>query len=594
MKFQQLDLNAPLAVTEQPFYTHLDVPPVAPLDTAPTALQDYVVIVNQGLSIADLERDLERDTTLDNSVDSSIIPDRIVDVANRRPASDTQTHYWLTAEEAEKLRNHPAVFDVELNPTINPEIRIIPTAIQQSDFTKQEIFGTALGNTANWGLIRCSANTNIYGTGTTTAYTYDYIADGTGVDVVIMDSGIDVDHPEFQDANGNSRVQQINWYTAANIGGTMPANFYTDTEGHGTAVASVVAGKTFGWAKNANIYAMNILGGAGTTIDTATAFDLITAFHNNKGIDPTLGTKRPTIVNGSWGVTSYVMSSPAPFSPYSHSVYVGYQIWSGNYRGSSWSGYDVRPEYGLTGTAAGTYPNGSSSVSTLYQINGYSSTYDSALASMLASGVHYVKASGNDHCKQDISTGADYNNYVNIITGISGGQPVLTSRYYNRPASPWAEGCINVGATDTDSYSSTLDQRAGFSGYGTAIDTWAPGVGIVCAYISGDTYAGNVSYFQKNEVGTSFASPQVAGVLSLFAQQNPGVSPANAKKWVTSNNQGCVSSVIWDDGSTTDYSYGRSLSGGDNKFLYNPFKASNITLGTNGLRMINGTITFRT
>ena len=40
----------------------------------------------------------------------------------------------------------------------------------------------------------------------------------------------------------------------------MPSNHYTDDDdGHGTHVAGIATGKTYGWAKNANIYAMNIL-----------------------------------------------------------------------------------------------------------------------------------------------------------------------------------------------------------------------------------------------------------------------------------------------------------------------------------------------
>jgi subtilisin family serine protease len=601
---QELDFGAAIVTsTSDISYTHVDVPPVTPLNTDPNVLRDYVVIVKQGLTIADLEKDLERDTTLDDSVDSSIIPDRIVNVADRRPASDIQTQYWLTDIEAEKLRNHPDVLDVELNPAVNPAIRLVPHAIQAGagNFTKQALFGTAPGSNVNWGLARCSANTNIYGTGTSTSVNYEYIADGTGVDVVIMDTGILVNHPEFLYANGTSRVQQIDWYAVTGTSGTMPTNFYTDDIGHGTSVASVVAGKTMGWAKNAKIYVMNILGTAGTTIGSATGFDLINKFHVQKPIDPVLGTKRPTVVNGSWGATGYVMNSGSPYNPYSgHTIYTGYQIWGGSYRSTAWSGYVIHPEYALDGTQAGTYTNSSGNNSILYQINGYSTTDDTALASMIANGVHYIKSAGNDHTKQDISTGVDYNNYVSIISSINAsGQPVLSNIYYNRPCSPWANGCISVGASNTSVYSSTLDQRGTFSSYGTAVDLYAPGVGIVCAGVAsnvyGGAYAGNSSYWQINESGTSFSAPEVAGVLSLFLQQNPSATVANAKKWVTANNQGCIRGVLYDDSLSNTYASGTiSLSAGNNAFLYNPFSSANMALGSNGLAMLNGIVTFQT
>ena len=44
--------------------------------------------------------------------------------------------------------------------------------------------------------------------------------DGTGVDIVIQDSGLQVDHPEFNDANGVSRVQQIDWFSASGVTGS--------------------------------------------------------------------------------------------------------------------------------------------------------------------------------------------------------------------------------------------------------------------------------------------------------------------------------------------------------------------------------------
>lgn len=63
--------------------------------------------------------------------------------------------------------------------------------------------------------------------------TTTYSQKGSNVHVYIMDSGIDATHPEFQG------VSITNLYSVA------PGDF-TDTTGHGTALASVIAGKTCG------------------------------------------------------------------------------------------------------------------------------------------------------------------------------------------------------------------------------------------------------------------------------------------------------------------------------------------------------------
>ncbi|MGH3469877.1 MAG: S8 family serine peptidase, partial [Thermocrispum sp.] len=62
---------------------------------------------------------------------------------------------------------------------------------------------------------------------------------------------------------------------------------------------------------------------------------------------------------------------------------------------------------------------------------------------------------------------------------------------------------ITAGATDNN------DNRASFSNYGSCVDLFAPGVGIISASASGDTAAGSRS-------GTSMSTPHVAGVAALL------------------------------------------------------------------------------
>lgn len=71
---------------------------------------------------------------------------------------------------------------------------------------------------------------------------------GKGITVYLMDSGVDASHPEFADAI----IQNLY---------TVTPNDYNDNKGHGTALASVIVGKTCGISdatiKNVKIYDQN-------------------------------------------------------------------------------------------------------------------------------------------------------------------------------------------------------------------------------------------------------------------------------------------------------------------------------------------------
>jgi hypothetical protein len=102
-----------------------------------------------------------------------------------------------------------------------------------------------------WGLNRLDDgnqrdNTNYYPAGL-----------GTNTVVFIVDTGIRSTHDEFKLANGSSRV--LGRYVASGL-----AQGNDDDNGHGTHCAGTAAGKTYGVAKGASLYNVQVLGGDGS------------------------------------------------------------------------------------------------------------------------------------------------------------------------------------------------------------------------------------------------------------------------------------------------------------------------------------------
>jgi subtilisin family serine protease len=411
---------------------------------------------------------------------------------------------------------------------------------------------------------------------------------GEGVDFVIMDSGIEVNHPEFQDASGALRVMQLDWF-ANHSGVTNPyaasgplgAAFYADTGGHGTHCAGIAAGKTYGWAKNAHIYSLKVLSSGGPdSISVELACDLLKFWHQNKG------NNRPTVVNMSFG--------------YSWNI-DGWDGAAAGDHGQHWDTFTNQMDVWNFGD-----PNFGSAMEVNYQVDigpySYSqlgrrySSVDAKIDQLTAAGVHVAIAAGNNSDVQYNYSDDANDNYNDFFSRPSwfGGFHV----HYHRGSSPRAstvKGAEMVVSNIGVEIVNNKEVLAGSSGCGEAMDINAPGTNITssCSTDTSTAAGGsrNVSDYPADPnfkiislTGTSMAAPQVCGVACLYLQADPTLTPAELKaKILHDAKTGLIYDTVWDQKDLDKYEHiemtdlsnvlrtYRGLFGGPNKVLYNRF-----------------------
>lgn len=286
--------------------------------------------------------------------------------------------------------------------------------------------------------------------------------------------------------------------------------------GHGTQCCSMTFGRTHGWAFNANKWFIQVYNTNGSDIEQY--FDIMKIFHLNKPINPTYGTRNPTISSNSWGYRATPPSS-------------GYYYYHGDTQGVA---YASKPGF----MANVGYWGDSGRMKCEVKDN----SFTQAGEEMINAGVIFVCAAGNSNQKQVGKTHPDFNNYFQTTGNLTiedGGwsqfglsvRPTTNRRGFPQQlgkTTQYVYPVINIGALD-DSYQSGLERKVNYSDMGEEIDCYAPADGTLAASYSttgqarSDTYAGSATPSQDTgTTGIFSATTQVSGTTAFASIANNG------------------------------------------------------------------------
>ena len=582
--------------------------------------QNFTVCVNDSSDWKEIHDYIINENEIDN------IPNRKIDCTSDMPNSELRSVYNMSVNEAEVLKKHPKIAWVEQSTLFNPivlEQRKYDEDFDKHCFTdryKDATIRNLRPNIASidsssdldytqWGLHRHQAKYNNFSTSTALAADSQYSLTGKNVDVVIMDTGVRWDHPEFLKPGVSTFVNKdstrvrdillhgaseysINWaseglvapgsgslanYTEARaLGSSIPTDDY-----HGSHVAGTSAGNQFGAAFDANIWSIACVDRSDVGFSSPSdGFDYIKVWHKNKPVNPITGRKNPTVVNCSWGHRQFVSSLSS---------------FTANFRGTNYSRTQVLASSG--NVPAVYYMN---MVSVYYAFTAKQTAGQSEADEISndadCKNIIFVCAAGNSNGKQEYIDGTDYDNEFSAGTFVySSGY----DNYFNRPGTPaitkigQSDAWIKVGSIDSQRQSGSQERCSSFSDRGPSIDVWAAGSNIMSPYDGAGSFADprDNNFLLKQISGTSMACPNVTGVIATYLESNPSADQARVRKWLFEEGSTIVSDSDYYDPYTsngaTDTNYwgnNYSLKSSPRRILYNPY-ANNLRATVSGVEL---------
>ena len=507
----------------------------------------------------------------------------------KRPLS-RNTHYMMTEEQAEQLRQDPRVWGVEAVDSfaIRPQVVNNNSYTKSGNFWKDDTIAptTVSVNDFQWGHLHCAGNQTqrrkgTWGSGAaneTVSDTVSVFNDGMHVDVVIVDDPVSYDCEEWKSpSTGLTRFFQYQWFNELNgyvasidddaqVLPTGNITYYQNSANpayHGNHVTGTACGKYYGWAREANIYNMAVTDSwpSGQQVGALLIFDYLRAFHLNKAVNPVTGKRNPTITNHSYGGIIFMPNDNLTFADLTSVYYRGLTYSSGNPPVGGWNQEVVESTFGIK-FGVDVYPS-------------YSAAVAADVQDAIEDGVVVIGAAGNDNLMMAEVGDSDYNNYM-TVSGVG-------SFYYHRGAWPNSpdSGAINVG--NLSNYSNF--RRAESSMYGPAVDVFAPGTNILSAFNTdglSDSKYGGANYFYPIS-GTSMASPQVCGVAAILASGKERFTQSDVLRYIKTNS---VSGDMTFNSSGGGFTDPTCQKGSPNLYLHvdNPRKSSGYVSEVSGER----------
>jgi subtilisin family serine protease len=425
-----------------------------------------------------------------------------------------------------------------------------------TDLTTTFPTGSPYPPKGNWGLMRHTTGALTHNQEQIQVYTspnYNDVnnnnapidLDGTSVDIILnIDSVLDLTDDEFKTL-GVTRIQSFQWNTLTDMGSLASVNYSPsplNLDAHSEAVAYIAVSNTYGWATGANIYVWprNQLGGFSGLFDNG--YDCFRLFHQNKG------NSRPTIVVDTLSTIatadagdentrqSAIMFrndiygeeiAPGGVDPFPLIHWKQYNSIGGSAYGHS----TVRHQSGKITFTEGDYDalnlipadrnEIKARIENIQNYDIYSTRYQ-PIENMIAAGVHKISSAGNYQTTTTIPGDADFNNGTFEAAGYTLSN-IGNYSAFNRTSFHGAGDTIMVGALSSHKIENQTNETfAEFSCRGDRVDCVAAGQNIYLDLKINGFY---------NATGTSFASPQIAGMAALVLQRYPTTTPRQLRKY---------------------------------------------------------------